>query len=60
MIVYFADPTWWTESHATWTDAIALILIFSLEVVLAVFQLTLCVRELMCFAMSGRPCVSVL
>ena len=33
------DQTWWTEAHATWTGAVALILIFVLDSVLACFHL---------------------
>jgi len=33
------DQTWWTEAHATWTGAVALVLIFVLDSVLACFQL---------------------
>jgi hypothetical protein len=33
------DRSWWTEAHATWTEAIALILIFGLDAVLAFFTL---------------------
>jgi hypothetical protein len=33
------DRPWWTEAHAAWAEAIALILIFVLELILAYFTL---------------------
>lgn len=33
------DQAWWTEAHAAWAEAIALILIFGLELILAYFTL---------------------
>lgn len=38
-IMAWIDQTWWTEAHATWTGAVALVLIFVLDSVLAWFQL---------------------
>jgi len=34
-----SDQTWWTEARAAWTEALALILIFGLDSVLAYFTL---------------------
>lgn len=34
-----SDPTWWTEARAAWTEAFALVFIFTLELVLAYFTL---------------------
>jgi hypothetical protein len=33
------DQAWWTEAHPAWAEAIALILIFGLELILAYFTL---------------------
>lgn len=39
MIPIWLDQTWWTEAHASWAEAFALILIFALELILAYFTL---------------------
>lgn len=40
MITICSDPTtWWTEARAAWTEALALVFIFALELVLAYFTL---------------------
>jgi len=38
-IAFNGTETWWTEAHAAWTEAAALILIFALELVLGYFAL---------------------
>jgi hypothetical protein len=39
IIPIWLDQTWWTEAHASWAEAFALILIFGLELLLAYFTL---------------------
>jgi len=37
--IILCEHTWWTEARAAWTEAVALILIFALDFVLAYFAL---------------------